>query len=330
MLMACKKNNVDFTYSPEKPRAGQSVTFSNLSSSGEEWDWTFGDGATSASKSPTYTYKRPGTYTVTLKVDKKNSWTATKDITIYDTVPTFVASDSVFVIYKDYTFTANVYNPYGYTIRYDWSLPDGADYAVITDSLPTGKSLHLYFTHPMDAAPIELKMEINGTTELIRKSFEVSDTETNSMVFRNATGDYRQRIFGARAEGVLPDPSAAFVLNAEQDTLQEYNNRIFTRSELASTFPGIEGFKIANRKIYYRAGGLWVAALDGTNRVQIEQNPCSAMTLDLKDNRIYWAVPGEVKYMPLIGSDNNQFVTVPKQLNNLTNVTKIAPDSELK
>ena len=70
-MMACKKIDVDFSYSPDQPKAGEKVTFTNLSTGGEEWAWTFGDGGTSTLKSPTYTYKNPGTYTVTLKVDGK-------------------------------------------------------------------------------------------------------------------------------------------------------------------------------------------------------------------------------------------------------------------
>ena len=110
-LIACKKNNVDFTYSPKAPKAGERVIFSNNSDSGEEWEWTFGDGSVSTLKSPSHTYKRPGEYNVMLKVDKRAAWTKTAKITVYDTIPTFVANDSVFTIYKDYTFTANVYNP---------------------------------------------------------------------------------------------------------------------------------------------------------------------------------------------------------------------------
>jgi hypothetical protein len=34
--------------------------------------------------------------------------------------------------------------------------------------------------------------------------------------------------------------------------------------------------------------------------------------------------------MPFVGSDNNKFVTVPIQLNDLEGVTKIAADTELK
>ena len=61
VLIACKKNSVNFSYSPQEPRAGQAVQFSNLSTSGEEWSWSFGDGAVSTIKNPTHTYKKPGT-----------------------------------------------------------------------------------------------------------------------------------------------------------------------------------------------------------------------------------------------------------------------------
>ena len=84
-LIACKKVTIDFTYSPTEPRAGESVTFANQSSSGEEWEWTFGDGSTSTLRSPSHTFRNPGTYLVMLKVDNKKSKMASKQITVYDT-----------------------------------------------------------------------------------------------------------------------------------------------------------------------------------------------------------------------------------------------------
>ena len=141
-IVACKHNEVKFTYTPTEPRAGQPVRFNNLSSSGEEWEWNFGDGITSTIKSPSHTYKQPGTYVVILKVDGKNSWTDTQKITVYDTVPTFVANDSVFYIYQDYTFTANMYNPYKYDVEYTWLFPLNTPYIQVvspenSSSLPT-------------------------------------------------------------------------------------------------------------------------------------------------------------------------------------------------
>lgn len=331
-LAACKHNTVDFTYSPSAPRAGQVVAFSNLSSSGEEWSWTYGDGAISTIKSPTHTYKQPGTYRVILKVDNKNKWTATKEITVYDTVPTFACEDTAFVVYKDYTFNAVVYNPYNYDVKYEWYLPESnMGYAHVTDTTMSNSALHLYFTAAVSNACIGLRVTLDGVTTDIQKYYAVSDRKTNSVLIRTGSTDYRQRIFGAKATEPLPLAARdTTCLKTEQDTMQHYNGYDFTLSEIASVFPGIEGFHIASRKIYFRANGLWVANIDGSYQVQIDAAPCSAMTLDATDSRIYWANAEGVWYMPFVGSDNNKFVTVPVQLNTLSGVTKIAADKDLK
>lgn len=331
-LIACKHVSVDFTYSPAAPRAGETVYFTNVSSSGEEWEWTFGSGATSTLKSPTYVYKQPGTYRVTLKVDKKSSRTATKEITIYDTIPTFTCEDSTFTIYNDYTLKAVVYNPYNYDVTYEWYLPTDPTeiippYCVITDTALNTSSLHLYFTRPITDAKIGLRITLNGVTTDIQKSYEVADRATYSVLLRTDAYDYRQRIFEDKAEPAKELSDRAALLDQEQDTAQRYNNYVFTIENLSSTFPGIQGFHIASRKIYYRANGLWVAYLDGANKVQIDDTECAAMTLDTKENRIYWANAKGVWYMPFVGSDNNRFVTVPVLLNEINNVTKIAADA---
>jgi len=326
--MACKHNSVDFTYSPSAPRAGETVTFTNNSSSGEDWAWTFGDNGSSTLKSPTHVYKKPGTYRVILKVDNRSSWTATKEITVYDTIPTFVASDSVFYIYQDYTFTANAYNPYNYDLTYQWALPEDGS-VVATDTTTSNSTLHVYFTRAKeDSIPVTLTIAMNGDTTYIEHQFRILDTVTNSVVFRTAEGDYRQRIFDDRAEEAKLDGSAAELLDAEQDTMQVYNGYTFRLSELKQTFPELEGFHIANRKIYYRAGGLYVANIDGSYEEAIDATECAAMTLDTKDSRIYWANENGVWYMPFVGSDNNKFVTIPTQLNEVKEVSKIAADKQ--
>lgn len=332
MLIACKKINVDFTYTPSEPRAGASVLFTNQSSSGEEWEWTFGDGATATIKSPSHTYRNPGKYIVSLKVDNKNAWMATKQITVYDTVPTFVASDSVFTIYKDYSFTANIYNPYNYDVKCEWIFPLNTQYVSPSDPSASmdGSSITIYFTQALDSAPIWLHLVYNGDTVMVKKSFAVSNRTTNSLLMRTPEKDYRQRIFEGRSETYEPDQTAAALLDAEQDTVQTYNGHTFTLAEVASVFPEVEGFKIANRKIYYRAKGLWVANIDGANPVQIDTVDCKAMTIDTHDNRIYWSNQEGVWYLPFVGSDNNKFVTSPTMLNSLTDVSKLAPDYEKK
>jgi hypothetical protein len=175
---------------------------------------------------------------------------------------------------------------------------------------------------------VHLSVTLNGVQTDITSRFHIQDKKTNSLLLRTPQGDYRQRIFGARAEAYRKDPSAAMLLDAEQDTMQTYNGYLFLLSELKEVFPVLEGFHIANRKIYYRAEGLWVAHIDGANPVQIDTAECTAMTLDTEDNRIYWANSQGVWYMPFVGSDNNQFVTVPVRLNSLTPVTKLSADTE--
>jgi len=332
-LTACKQNKVEFTFSPTEPKAGESVKFTNNSTSGEEWEWTFGDGLTSTIKAPSHVFKQPGKYIVTLKVDKKKAWMASKEITVYDTIPTFVCDDdSVFHIYKDYTFTANVYNPYNYEVKFCWYLPVSnallLPYAEITDTTMTNSTLHLYFTRPVEDAGLGLEVILNGDTTYIQKYFDVYDRATNSVLIRTPEYDLRQRIFGSRAEGAFVDFTASPLLDEEQDTLQTYNGYTFRLSELADIFEGIEGFHIASRKIYYRWDGLWVANIDGANPVQIDSLECLAMTLDTKDSRIYWANENGVWYMPFVGSDNNKFVTTPVQLNKITDVSRLAADNE--
>ena len=322
-LIGCKKNDVRFTYSPEAPRAGQSVSFSNLSSAGEEWSWSFGDGATSSVKSPTHVFKQPGTYRVVLKVDNNNAWVATNEITVFDTVPSFASEDTAFVIYQDYTFTALVYNPYNYPVEYEWTLND----SVVSKQEGV---LKCYFVHPEDSAEIRLRVTLNGEVTDIARRFYVKDKKTNSVLLRTAEGDLRQRIFGERAEAAKLDETATALLDEEQDQVQEYNGYTFDVEYLQLFVPSLQGFHIANRKLYYRADGLWVANIDGANQVQIDARECVAMTLDTKDNRIYWVNAEGVWYMPFVGSDNNQFVTVPTLLNGRTDVSKIAVDGNLK
>lgn len=319
-MIACKKTQVNFSYSPAAPKIGESVQFTNLSSSGEEWEWQFGDGATTTIKNPSHVFKKPTTFKVTLSVDKKKRLRCTKEIEIYDSIPTFVCSDTTFEIYQDYTFTAHYYNPYNYDYTFIWT---------INDSVVSRKpSFTTYFTTPFDSVTISMRMILMKDTLLISRKYFVDDQETNSILLRTPEEDYRQRIFGERAEPAKPDFDAEELLDAEQDTAQFYSGFDFTISYFKEYLPEIEGFHIHNRKIYYRGNGLWVANIDGANQVQIDSMDCHAMTLDFTDSRIYWANDSGVWYMPFIGSDNNKYVYSPTRLNKMTTITKLAADSE--
>ena len=336
--MACKKGiEVNFNVTPEEPKAGESVKFENVSSGGEDWEWNFGDGMTSTLKSPSHTYKKPGDYIVRLTVNKKNSLTRTRKLTVYDTIPNFSCEAEEFFIYTDYTFKAQVYNPYNYTVSYEWFCPMdnmmNLPCLEITDSVLTNATLHAYFTRPASEARVGLRVILNGDTTEIVNTYAVNDLLTHSVLSRTPDGDYRQRIFGSKYTPVQLWPDGLALLDAEQDTAQTYNGVEFLLSDLQSFVPEMQGFHIANRKLYFRDDkGLWVANIDGASfPVPIDTSAvCYAMTLDKTDNRIYWANADGVWYMPFVGSDNNRFVTTPTRLNTLTSVTKLACDPEKK
>ena len=58
-----------------------SVQFTDLSKNAAEWNWDFGDGATSTEQNPMHTYSTAGTYTVNLTVSNAKG-TASKTTTI--------------------------------------------------------------------------------------------------------------------------------------------------------------------------------------------------------------------------------------------------------
>ena len=79
----------EFTGTPLVGPAPHAVTFTD-SSFGvpNSWQWSFGDGGTSAARNPTHTYTAPGKYTVTLTVSDAAGATSTKTRTQYvDVLP---------------------------------------------------------------------------------------------------------------------------------------------------------------------------------------------------------------------------------------------------
>ncbi len=82
----------DFSYEPESPEEGETIQFTDESTStgGEivEWSWDFGDGETSPEQYPTHVYDEKGDYTVELNVaaDNELSDETTKDITVEEKI----------------------------------------------------------------------------------------------------------------------------------------------------------------------------------------------------------------------------------------------------
>ncbi len=337
ILMGCSSITVDFSFSPTQPRAGETVTFTNLSTGGADWAWSFGDGATSMFKNPSTIYRQPGRYMVTLKVDNNKS--ATKEITIYDTIPNFACTteyaDSLGLnIYEDVTFQALVYNPFDYPISYQWSITSGGNYTPLSD-YQTEETWKLYF-HQQGTYTIQLCVVLNGDTTIVLHDYTVNDVPASAVLFQTANDScWRRRIYGSRTDmrQRVDYEEGLQILANKQDTFQNYNGHDYYLSQLRQYLPNLEGFMITSRKIYARTAnlGFCIANLpDANNLVVIDPEGATAIHVDNVNNRIYWANNNGIQYMPLINSDNNHFTTLPTTLDSITQVVKLAVDPTLR
>lgn len=79
-----------FTWSPNEPHVGQTVSFTDTSTDAEDGTlahaWTFGDGETAMAANPDHVYDAPGTYAVTLNVtdDAGQTDTITQQVTVIE------------------------------------------------------------------------------------------------------------------------------------------------------------------------------------------------------------------------------------------------------
>lgn len=336
IIVGCKRITVDFTYSPTSPRAGETVLFTNTSSAGEDWTWTFGDNSTSLAKSPKKIYKKPGEYQVTLMVDSAKYQTRTKSITVYDTIPTFVSSSDSILHYKDVTFTANIYNPFNYKLSYDWDLPASCQ---IQSGNESNHTIIVYFTETGNH-DVQLTITQNGVEHVIKKTFKVHLTKAPAIVMCKT--DYtvvRQRIIHERIEQISQATSEdVHLIEQTQDTMVVFNGSTFYASKLASIYEGFAGMTIQRIKIdalaqkwYIKTpDGLFVANMNGSYITAIDHQATGAMYVDGSRNRLYWASTDGLYAMPLIKSKNNQYTATPVQYNSLDNIDLITVNNQLQ
>jgi PKD repeat protein len=329
--VGCKRVEVDFSYTPTAPRAGEAVKFTNLCTEGEEWLWTFGDNATSLAKNPNHIYKKPGTYLVTLMVDSAKYNTCTKEVTVYDTIPTFVCSTDSILHYQDVTFTANVYNPFNHSLTYEWIV--SPNFKMLSQSNEQSK-IYGYFKTQTVQDSVTLRLTLNDKEFLITKHFPVHLTKAPAIVMCKTDHTIiRQRLINDRIE----QPTTATTdkdLDAIEhacDTAVTFNGTTFYASTLASTISDFNGLDIQRVQLDAMAQkwyvttpeGLYVANFDGAERVLIDENATGAIYVDINRNRLYWASNTGTYAMPLIKSKNNQYTTTSVQYNNMNNIDLI-------
>ena len=336
IIVGCNRVTVDFNYSPTAPKAGESIAFTNTSSAGESWLWTYGDNSISLLKNPKKIYKKPGTYMVTLMVDSAKYQTCTKSITVYDSIPTFVSSSDSILHYQDVTFTANIYNPFNYELTYDWDLPATCQ---IQSGDESNHAVIVYFTETGNH-DVQLTITQNGVEHVIKKTFKVYLTKAPAIVMRNEDQTVvRQRIISDRIEVISQATSEdVYIIEQAQDTMVVFNGTTFYANQLAKLYEGFAGMDIQHLQIDIMAqkwyvttpDGLFVANMNGSNMVHIDPLATGAIHVDMERNRIYWASSNGLLAMPLIKSKNNQYTTTPAQYNSLNTIDLITVNKTLQ
>jgi len=95
-FITIEPNKANFTFSPESPKEGEEMQFTDQSTPQTgivSWSWDFGEGGTNAAQNPKYTYLQANnpsqTFSValTVKWNDGNSDTKTKSVEIYDEDP---------------------------------------------------------------------------------------------------------------------------------------------------------------------------------------------------------------------------------------------------
>jgi len=338
MAVGCKKVTVDFTYSPAEPRAGEAVTFTNNSSAGEKWDWNFGDNSTTTSKNPRHTFKKAGTYLVTLRVDSARNQTCSKSVTVYDTIPTFVTSTDSITHYTDVTLTANIYNPYSYNLQYQWTLPE---HCVLQSGTLTSSAITVYFTAYGQAEKVQLTITQGDKTYPVSRDLYIYETLAPALLMSRTDGTVmRQRLIGDRLEDATPDTrdEDRQLLAALCDTLVVYNDSVFDLARMQTIVGNpvkrVQMDKMAQKWYFVTADGLFVANFKGTSPADcitsIDSAATGALYIDNARNLLYWATPAGLHALPLVKSLTNKFSTEPVQYNQVTDIERIAFNSELR
>lgn len=215
----------DFSFTPEMPRAGQVVKFTNLTETGESWNWTYGDGGTSTVKNPTYIYKKPGVYDITLRADSNDNYVITKKITIYDTIPSIYTNTDSVVYYEDITFSVLVYNPYGYAVTYNWEFSDNAVSELLTNGKSELASVKVFFKQRNVTETVKVKVQVGDSVYNIQKSFIIRDQKARSLLIAGSDGKvYRQRIFLRGLEG---SQVTSYTAGPHPFTLQARTNYLY-------------------------------------------------------------------------------------------------------
>lgn len=295
LFNSCKEDIIPtFSYSPTDPKAGEAIIFTNETTSGENWDWFFGDGSKSIYKSPSKTYSRPGVYNVTLRVDSNDHFVASKQIIVYDTIPTIVLSKEKVYYHEYFSLKPIVYNPFGEDVTYKWEFSDYAQGDSIKNNIANCEEVKLKYTRHSLHESVKLTVNIGDSTYTVSKNIWINDVKSHSLV--------------------MAAPNANLL------TQRIYENGKEAHKTLEYTAPeNVSSMSVANSTIYLSDNGnattkpsikaIATNDLTSTTVVSSEQvnDNCQFNNGYIQDGTIYWTDRYDMIYQTDLSTRNATF-----------------------
>jgi len=224
LLAACSEDHVMYNTAAKagigaasEYEVGQAITFTDESVPTKGTDivaylWEFGDEdeSTSTEQTPTFTYKKDGTYTVKLTVTDSNNLKSTSQKSVVITNPTkadFILDKDEYYIGDEVKFIDASTTKGSTTITaYRWEFADENN-SVSTEQNPT-------FTYTAEGSyPVKLTVtDSYGLTTSITKSVSIQDpTKIIATMWTSALGG---AVKGGSSPAVSPDGSTVYMLRS--------------------------------------------------------------------------------------------------------------------
>jgi len=212
VVFGCNSGRIhtDFSYSPENPKIGDSVFFTNLSAGGEDFSWTFrhyrtGTLAHSTLENPVRVFSLPGEYSVTLRINADDNNIRVRNLYVYDSIP-FIARDKETVgIFTNITFRAVAFNPLNRPQTFEWHFSlnaEGENLEICQDrniKISRVAQPTVWFTR-LEQETVKLHMTVDESVftmeQIPHERFQVVDIPARSLLMARKDGTIlRQRIF---------------------------------------------------------------------------------------------------------------------------------------
>ena len=305
---ACRKVTVDFSYSPTNPKAGQTVTFTNLSLNGEDYAWDFGDNGSASTKGTAHAYNKAGTYMVTL-TESRTHKAATHAVTVTDSLPCIGLCRDTVLAYDTLTAYACIWNPYDHPFTCRWQLDEHTQ--LIKGDL-TDERITVRLTHAIPSgqtqtqASIRLDVTMDGITTTALAQPVIVSAPSWCVAVRTDQGDFYQRLYLPMFED--PHPVDLPVLTEALET--------------ANT--GREAVDSVEHKHYHATNrGLFVENANLSHRVQLTTDSAGLVIAAMEQQRLFFTTADGVYMLPLIHSFTNQTTDTATLINTLQGVTQM-------